>query len=486
MKKQLIVFLLFLFGAVETAFAQTALDPSFGEGGIEGKPGYLRGFVMGNNGSIIVCGGHNSNIPKPQIGFSLISSGSLKTIFGNNGYIFRDAIPLLQGFSAIKVTNSPNNGSLFIYEASNRTGQVVRFDSVGKLDYTYANTGKAYLSALQFPVYSTDPQDRLLYAGECYGCLGDTMSILRYKTDGTPDSSFGNNGRVNTGYSPQYGVDVYSVETGTDGKVILGEEEWNTLWAAYRYHPDGRIDSSFGGNGHTAIHWSGKGLTKALVRPSGKVVMCGYGDSVTVVQLNADGTLDMSFGKNGIGRMLPGLVQQAALRPTGELVMGGFIDSSFALWQMGTDGKADTSFGQNGVITLKLSNAPHSTQGLAIQPDGKILICGVTAGNAVVARFVKNGRLDVASPIPPTDKTTLFDLYPNPAGDKLNVLYANLAGKGATVLIYDVVGRIMQQAAISTNTNQSEIEVQSLAPGLYILELHGEDGFSARRQFLKQ
>ena len=73
--------------------------------------------------------------------------------------------------------------------------------------------------------------------------------------------------------------------------------------------------------------------------------------------------------------------------------------SDFVVSRLNLDGSFDTSFGSGGSVILG-SQAVNFVGGkLAIQPDGKIILAGASAGTSgtrqgAVARFNLNGSLD--------------------------------------------------------------------------------------------
>jgi uncharacterized delta-60 repeat protein len=90
-----------------------------------------------------------------------------------------------------------------------------------------------------------------------------------------------------------------------------------------------------------------------------------------------------------------------ALQPDGRILLAGF---GFAVIRLNADGSLDTSFGNGGVASTTFSGRGNRTWGLAqavaLQDDGKILVAGEgaeTKGGAVtwgIARFNPDGSLD--------------------------------------------------------------------------------------------
>src|SRR5689334_24725049 len=56
-------------------------------------------------------------------------------------------------------------------------------------------------------------------------------------------------------------------------------------------------------------------------------------------------------------------------------------------------GDPDKTFGSDGVVTT-LHGQWSSGDGLAIQPDGKILVAGASSDGLMVARYMPDGALD--------------------------------------------------------------------------------------------
>jgi uncharacterized delta-60 repeat protein len=123
-----------------------------------------------------------------------------------------------------------------------------------------------------------------------------------------------------------------------------------------------------------------------------------------LVRLRTDGTLDPSFGNNGIvvfdyvadssNEALVSLEE-----PDGKLIVGGFglalssDDFLTSVARFQPSGNLDTSFGTNGVSAV---DAVGGVTAMGLQSDGKILVCGgfITSATSLVMRFLRNGDLD--------------------------------------------------------------------------------------------
>jgi uncharacterized delta-60 repeat protein len=179
----------------------------------------------------------------------------------------------------------------------------------------------------------------------------------------------------------------------------------------------GELDPTFGAAGKvvTDLGPYDEGAGAAL-QPDGKTVVAGYtydpatGASFSVARYNKDGALDASFGSGGTVRTVFGgtysssAASSVAIQQDGKIVVAGgayvygvSADSEFALARYNTDGTLDSSFGVGGKVMMNLNHDDYA-EGLAIQPDGKIVAVGGSgAGNDSdfsIARVNPDGSLD--------------------------------------------------------------------------------------------
>jgi len=150
-----------------------------------------------------------------------------------------------------------------------------------------------------------------------------------------------------------------------------------------------------------------------VVRPDGKIFVAGVADvkgkaDWFLLSYHDNGTLDTSFGKNGIVRLdlggqegLFGMVLDSQNR----IILGGFSEINqkrdTALARLKPDGTLDESFGEKGIVSFDWG-AQDEIHYLALQQDGKIVAAGFRTfsheknldSDGVVARYLENGTLD--------------------------------------------------------------------------------------------
>lgn len=185
---------------------------------------------------------------------------------------------------------------------------------------------------------------------------------------------------------------------------------------------DGHLDRSFSSCGRVETSFGIDSTAKAIaVQHDGKIVVGGYSDmngqnTFAVARYEADGTIDQSFGNDGIAITKFGAsekasgVQAVMIQPDGKIVAAGFTNAikntfRWCLARYNQDGSLDESFnGGRGIIQGTVINTfggvddASQVNALAMQPDGKIIAAGFSVmGDKIrfaVARYNSNGSLD--------------------------------------------------------------------------------------------
>ena len=273
---------------------------------------------------------------------------------------------------------------------------------------------------------------------------------------------------------------AWSLEALDDDEVLFaGGDACDGFYCGYYYDyaynfvsrlsGDGSIDPSF-----TATRLENVEIFDVALQPDGKAIAVGRTvenardlSSLTILRLERDGALDLTFGEDGIVRSTSGFHNTAgavALDPDGRIVVAGSETGRLIVRRLLPDGAVDDSFGVLGsfvgpanlllqrihilrtsagayritansldscrVVGLTTSGAPDASFGdsgvklvggppatmrcksMAAQTDGRMLIAGRTRTGAFVTRLLASGEADpsfVPTVIPDlmTDATAL-------------------------------------------------------------------------------
>jgi uncharacterized delta-60 repeat protein len=285
-------------------------------------------------------------------------------------------------------------GGTFTSVNGTTRNRIARLNADGTLDTDF-NPGTGANNTVW--TVAVQPDGKIVIGGAFTTVDGTTRNrIARLNADGTLDTSFGNGlaGASST---------VRAVAVQSDGKVVIGGDFTSvngiTINRVARLNADGSLDATFDpGTGASST------VNVLAVQSDGKVVIGGFFTTVNgtarnqIARLNADGTLDTSFG-NGLAGA-GDTVQAVAVQSDGKIVIGGGFTtvngvSRERIARLNADGTLDTSFG-NG-----LAGAGSGVEAVAVQSDGKIVIGGwFTTVNGVsrnrIARLNADGTLDTS------------------------------------------------------------------------------------------
>src|SRR5207302_7755525 len=128
-------------------------------------------------------------------------------------------------------------------------------------------------------------------------------------------------------------------------------------------------------------------------QPDGKLVVAGYVDltgpyNFALARYRPDGALDTGFGSGG--KVITGFggasaaASGIALQPDGKLVVAGNAGIGpdgryrYAVVRYSSDGGLDPNFGNGGTVTTVVAgeNGSDSAAAVAVQADGKIVVAG--------------------------------------------------------------------------------------------------------------
>jgi uncharacterized delta-60 repeat protein len=275
-----------------------------------------------------------------------------------------------------------------------------RYNPDGTPDLSFGNNGSVLISSLtgvpvsNITALTVQSDGKILFAAGKDSSLRievpavEPSVLLRLNADGSPDPAFINNAKA-TSLSEGVGSTLISAQS--DGTIYaLRDNQW------IHYQNDGTFISSqtlatsYGGlYGPRGAYDSGSKF--ATMQADNKLVIADYKtlasgqppSAVTnvliVKRYNIDGSLDNTFGDNGLLRA------NGDFRPTqigidlnGKIVVSGASQYETLLTRYNSNGTIDDGFGTQGILRTGLidPNYNNHQNGLLFQPDGKIVLAG--------------------------------------------------------------------------------------------------------------
>ncbi len=372
----------------------TSLDPGAGPGG--NPSNYISSLALQPDGKILAAGSFLvfTGLGRPGI-VRINSNGSVDPAFNPNSGVGSGSVDELALQSDGKVLLA---GIFSSYDGAARSG-LARTNSNGSVDSTFFDL----LSPGAVHSISVQQDAKIVIGGSFSKVNGISRNgLARLNADGSLDNLF----------NPGSGTDFTVLETAlqTDGKIVIGG-----TFATYngvarsgiaRVNADGSLDTSF--NPGTGIAGSFRQLNALAVQTDGKIVLGGLFTSFNgvarsrIARVNSNGSLDTSFDPGtGINASSGGtpFVNDLVVQPDGKVVVvGSFLSYNSVVRanfvRTNPDGSLDGTFnpgtGPLGIVT-----------GLALQPNGKILIGGSFAQyNGVnrggITRVNGDGSLDTS------------------------------------------------------------------------------------------
>jgi len=197
-----------------------------------------------------------------------------------------------------------------------------------------------------------------------------------------------------------------------DGKILVGGLTRGiggpptNAFALVRYKPSGQLDRSFGRRGVVITKVSSTqsdAIYGLAVQPDGKIIGAGSsGADIALARYDESGELDTSFGMEGIVTTRIGTrLSQAnavAVQPDGKIVVCGttsYPDPNFMVARYNADGSLDSTFGEGGVALSHLGGRSNEANALILQENGRILLAGTKDfAKLALVRYTTQGTLD--------------------------------------------------------------------------------------------
>jgi uncharacterized delta-60 repeat protein len=215
-------------------------------------------------------------------------------------------------------------------------------------------------------------------------------STLALAQAGQLDPTFASGGIFSDGFNGAGFATTVALQS--NGQVVVGGQI-NELGGVIRLNTNGTLDNNFGTKGVVTIQFADvEGIVTGMaIQSNGRILVVGTGlpQGGSIVRLNTNGSIDTTFGTNGVVSLTitPGIL---ALQPNGEiLVTGQFPGTTFSVMQQmqlyQSNGQLDTTFGTGGTAPLV-----DSASAIALQANGQIVI----SNGSTSARYNADGSLD--------------------------------------------------------------------------------------------
>lgn len=411
-----------------------------------------------SNNKIVITAIYNipvtgSSVYSKHFWTRLNSDGSLDTTYADHGIGGIVGPSTSYWFSLWDGIVLPNDDMILLLRQSSR--HVIKLTSNGVIDSTFGVNGYSSMifSSMDMNMDVKAQSDgKLLVYGYLSG-LHNKNILERYNSNGSIDSSFGINGIV-----------ISKIDSINGAGSVLPVANGSIYCTGF--YAD------------TAYTMSTSGDT------SGGFIQC----------LKSNGDLDTSFNHTGIVKYQhPAVWPLNTLRFVGvhivnnKLIATGSYQTAmgqlnYCLVRFNMDGSLDSSFGTNGLyLTYETDSVDWCYHSIMQNPD-KVLLIGESrnwninnTSSAFIARYLLNFAAGITSK--ESDLNTRIECYPNPASNTIHVQYALNQTQEVALSIIDMNGRVVKKVFDSVKqipqSYQYNIDVSDLGKNqLYILDLN--------------
>lgn len=443
------------------------------------------------NGYLIVAGQANESASVRGIAVAkYVPDGELDMTFGTGGTVYMDLNDIgNDDCNAVQVQSDGKillAGNMPIVPGGFNQLLLARLLENGTLDPDFGFNGIANLSVPNCSVEAEDlvlrPDGKMVLSGQCT-CNGVREALVAlFNTDGTLDQEFG----AESGYSKlPLGENCfgYAVALDASGNIILGGTTGGTeRLVVARFLPDGSLDTSFDADGYRRMDLGGPEEVTAVYAQGDKILVAGTVDGdAFVVRLNSDGSNDNSWGTAGVMRTSHAtgsyVVENMALQADGKVVLCGTLNGRSFLLRTTYSGQLDLDFGSSALV--EGPSETRGAKGIAIQADNRIVIAGegFTEGTTrfMVARYHAGNMTSV--PDRTTDNEVGLWFFPNPVRAAATVAIELDHASVLNATLHDASGRLVRTLftakAFAMGRHETAISLDDLPPGEYMIVFVG-------------
>jgi len=408
----------FSFSFLSIAQAPGDLDKAFGNGGkvnvgIGGYYDVAKSMALQHDGKIVVVGYGKEALISPK-GLSMtryLQTGEMDYDFGNLGVIHRVTMDL-EGEAYSVAIQKDNKIVVAGYSISPATNNeevtLIRFTENGNIDRSFGNKGLIVTEISEEKdvgeSVAIQHDGKIVVIGTTDHKPTTDIVLIRYNENGSLDYSFGFGGIVITDINSGFDIGK-SIVIQSDGKLIVSGFTYivnKFFMTLLRYDSYGDLDPTFGESGIVITDINGRrGKMDLTLQNDGKIILVGPSEvenshHFTILRFNSNGSLDKSFGNNGVTKTIIGDYSEAesvAIDLNGNIVVAGTTEmgnEQFVVAMYDQHGMLVPDFGSDGLVkTSFIKNSVDRAHSVVIDNDGNIIIAGETENDYTTFGLVK-------------------------------------------------------------------------------------------------
>lgn len=483
MKKILV---LCLITVASSCFAQrVVLDRTFGVSGVVTCKvnSYVDKIVSITDGKFLCLGAYTDNLGGLRLAlFKFNVNGWLDSTFSEDG-ILQDTVNNIS-ISPYNFMNTQPDGRIFTAGSNSNITYISCYDSIGNPILTFGKSGVLKLDTLENvssrPMlfgFSSCPDNKIIVcwrgfytkSGSSWGCI-----LAKFDSTGCIDRSFGTEGFLFFNYSSmRFNVDAITVLK--DGSIICTgsnldlNDKYNEKTAIIKLKSDGTFNNDFGIGGQMIIdvdpsdhydpfyHNYLETARNAIELDDHRMIVSTVTNKSTgdyLIRLMPDGSLDKTFGNNGITKLFTH-IEDLAVHDGGIFTTTRNQINYFSL-----NGKADS--------TINLGNTNFgSITCISIQDNDKIILG--SSPLSANSTYYAIAKFNIGPPVSiPKIKaqTNSVSIFPTFFSNTLTIRTDHSLIQKITM--YDLNGKCVLSKSVADTTCTLNV---ALVPGMYLCKI---------------
>ena len=516
--KNILIILYIITGLGFSASASTqspgTFDPAFANSGELADsaifPYRYSGLALSPGGEFVISSANGDTIQ--AIRYTSAGNRDINFGTGSSGLV-HIVTPGFKGTvttSAVQTDRKILIAGQYTQTGSNKKAYIVRLNADGTIDNTFGAAGWLLFNFL--PHFGEvihqvilQPDGKILATDQgLNGGNTDTLIIARINTNGTFDNTFASNGLYQIPLNRFLATSPNIITLDANNNILFaGYSNYNAgdYLYSFRLTTTGALDQTYGNNGTLMIDSTNiinGGANLGLnFQSDGKLITVQTKQTGSILwalcRYNTDGSVDQSFGNNGLVNVQPNLspvpYYVTAITETSKksIVIAGVVSIAGALrtivCSFNADGSTDLGFGNNaGSELLNCFELDDYVYNLILQPDDKILVNGLVNEDGYKQYNVV--RLLAAEPVAVKQLSNdiSFSVSPNPAGNEVHVnLPATATG---TLTITDLTGKLLN-VQHANGGSLTTINIADLSSGIYFVTYQDNDN-KVSKKIVKQ
>lgn len=324
--------------------------------------------------------GLGTDIGRRDLTFGSFGTGEVRADFGSGTFNHVESLP---------------DGRILAKTSS----ELFRFEEDGTSDASFGTDGKVR----GFDVFGISgmntievlPDASILMATGVRTTEFNGWKVAKIDADGAVDPSFGTGGVVDVPFEEAIGFNelpasILVVPDGADDDILVvgttrGPDRGPLLLTMVRLDADGSLDGSFGGGTNPLITSLSLSVTGGVQQSDGRIVVGGSSTSTageaTAYRFDPDGTQDLTFGTVGDGEATiahgtSGSIIGMEIRSDDRFILHGQGFRNMLALQFTSAGAPDASFGTDGIVLIDYGHSESASGASVDEATGDLYLSG--------------------------------------------------------------------------------------------------------------